>query len=59
MAADFADGPCAPVAGMQAGMWAVTQAGYPHGCRQHPSASQMANSSQGAICLKTAPYMNQ
>lgn len=42
MGADFADGPRAPVAGMQAGMQAGTQAGYPTRCRQHPSASQMA-----------------
>lgn len=37
-AADLADGPPAPVAGMQAGMWAD----YPCECRQHPDASQMA-----------------
>lgn len=42
MAADFADGPSAPVAGMQAGTWAVTQAGYLRGCRQQPSASELA-----------------
>lgn len=42
MAADFADGPCGPVAGMQAGTWAVTQAGCPHGCRQQLSAFELA-----------------
>jgi len=52
MAADFADSPCATVAGMQAGMGA----GSARGCRQHPSTSQMSTLIAGAICLKTSPH---